>query len=217
VTACPERAPSIGERRSTAVRRTVPAWPVDRPGGISQADTAVSPFCPARHDATAPSHHQRGRRRWHLAAAVKCGEPLDSLVMRSLARAHTGPSGKTAGVMNGHRRSAGPAQLMPPVSSRVSSQAENDGGGSGAILGARSAEQGCTSANGYGPSVAGPSVKERRNGLFRTRDRDLQIRRSNRDEDGLPACCRYRQTDHGWRGRSQAAKAPEIGANGAQC
>jgi hypothetical protein len=31
--------------------------------------------------------------------------------------------------MNGHRRSAASAQLMPPVSSRVSSQAENDGGG----------------------------------------------------------------------------------------
>jgi hypothetical protein len=131
----------------------------------------------------------------------------------------TGPSGETAGVMNGHRRSAGPAQLMPPVSSRVSSQAENDGGGSGAILGARSAEQGCTSANGYGPSVAGPSVKERRNGLCRTRDRDLPIRRSDPDERGFPACCWSRTTDsgvrvdHGRRGRSQAAIVPRDSAS----
>ena len=37
---------------------------------------------PARHDATAPSQRQRGRRKWHLAAAVRCRGPLDSLVMR---------------------------------------------------------------------------------------------------------------------------------------
>jgi hypothetical protein len=40
---------------------------------------------PARHDATAPSHRQQGRRQRHLAAAVTCREPLDSLVMRRSA------------------------------------------------------------------------------------------------------------------------------------
>jgi hypothetical protein len=44
---------------------------------------------PARHNATAPSHRQRGRRKWHLAAAVRCREPLDSLVMRRSGRRPT--------------------------------------------------------------------------------------------------------------------------------
>jgi hypothetical protein len=85
VTACPSvpRARgNSGQQQSTAVRETVPAWPVDRPGSITQADIAVSLICPARHDATAPSHRQRGRRKWHPAAVVTCREPLDSLVMR---------------------------------------------------------------------------------------------------------------------------------------
>jgi hypothetical protein len=68
----------------------------------------------------------------------------------------------------------------------LSSQAEKHEDGSEAILGAESAEQGCTSANGYGPSVVGPSVKERRNGSFRTCDRDLLIIRSDRDDLAWP-------------------------------
>jgi hypothetical protein len=36
------RAPSIGQQRATVVRETVPAWPVDRPGGISQVESVSS-------------------------------------------------------------------------------------------------------------------------------------------------------------------------------
>jgi hypothetical protein len=94
---------------------------------------------------------------------------------------HFGPQrGPHARVSSGYERAPGACtcrSTRPSACRWLSSQAENHGDGSGAILGARSAEQGCTSANGYGPSVVGPSVKERRNGSFRTCDRDLRIRR----------------------------------------
>jgi hypothetical protein len=102
-----------------------------------------------------------------------------------------------------------PTLKSPECSLGMSSQAETDGDGSGAILGARSAEQGSTSANGQGLSVAVPSVKKRRNGSFRTCCRDLQIRRLDRDKRGLPrilpapddSACTL-QGDHEQQGRA---------------
>jgi hypothetical protein len=123
VTACPSvpRARgNSGQQQSTAVRETVPAWPVDRPGSITQADIAVSLICPARHDATAPSHRQRGRRKWHPAAVVTCREPLDSLVMR-----HSKSNG---GSVPGHARAQ--RQGRPP-SPTVLPRADLDPGGPG--------------------------------------------------------------------------------------
>ena len=120
MTACPSVPPGHRQQRSTAVRETVPAWPVDRPGSITQADIAVSLICPARHNATAPSHRQRGRRKWHPAAVVTCREPLDSLVMRH--------SKSNVGSVPGHARAQGQGR---PSSPTVLPRADLDRGGPG--------------------------------------------------------------------------------------
>lgn len=138
--ACAEHRVNCG--RSTSVRETVPACPVDRPGGISQADPPYPQSVPACHDATAPSDRQRG-----VASGIS-HQPLRAVnhLLDSLGKASFAPGPKRAHgrVGSGHERHQRlpiPSQLGPSDCRRMSSQVEN---GSSDCLGRGSSREGQT-------------------------------------------------------------------------
>ena len=111
----------------------------------------------------------------------------------------------------------------PTPAKKVGDDAANDQTAHGADRGHGGQQRHGTRATWCGRIEAGDEGEGGGDGGGLTQSLQRPGGRSDRHERGLPASCRSRtnsapafQVDHGQLGRSQAAKAPEIGPNGAR-